>query len=109
VQGHGEVGLSAIETAMSKAQVRLSLLDRPARRRPWVETPDSWITLGVHEDLLTASKAAIRDMITLLGEEHAIGPADAYTICSAAADLAIGQIVNGTKTVQATISKSIFA
>jgi acetamidase/formamidase len=109
VQGHGEVGLSAIETAMRKAEVRLSLLDCPTRRRPWVETPDSWITLGVHEDLLTASKAAIRDMITLLGEEHAVGPADAYTICSAAADLAIGQIVNGTKTVQATISKSIFA
>jgi hypothetical protein len=31
---------------MRKAQVRLSLLDRPARRRPWVETRPG--DLGVH-------------------------------------------------------------
>ena len=108
VQGHGEVGLSAIETAMRAASVRLTLLDHPSLSRPRIETPDSWITIGLDEDLLIASKEAIRDMIALLGEEYGLAPADAYTTCSAAADLAISQIVNNTRGVQATISKSLF-
>ena len=109
VQGHGEVGLSAIETAMSSASVRLTVLDRPPLGQPRIETPESWITLGLNEDLLVAAKEAIRDMIALLGEEYGIAPADAYTTCSAAADLAISQIVNNTRGVQATISKSLFS
>ena len=108
VQGHGEVGLSAIETAMERATVRLTLLDGPPLDQPRMETPDAWITVGLDEDLLVAAKSAIRDLIALLGERYEIPPADAYTICSAAADLAIAQMVNGTRGVQATIRKSLF-
>ena len=107
-QGDGEVCTSAIETAFSSAEVRLEVVDRGPLVRPRVETDDLWITLGLHEDLLEASRQAVRDMIRLLGEEYSIGPEDAYTVCSATVDLSITQIVNGTRGVHASLPKSIF-
>jgi acetamidase/formamidase len=107
-QGNGEVCLSALETSFTRVEVRLVVLDRGPIVGPRVETQDFWITMGFHEDLLLASKQAIRDMIRLLDEEYAIPAADAYTLCSVAVNLSITQVVNGTRGVHASLPKSIF-
>lgn len=108
VQGHGEVCTSAIETAFSRVEVRLEVVDMGPLARPRVETDSSWITLGIDEDLLVASQQAIRDMIELIGAMYSIPREDAYTICSATVDLSISQIVNGVRGVHASLPKSIF-
>ena len=64
--------------------------------------------MGFHEDLLLASKQAIRDMIRLLDEEYDVPAEDAYTLCSVAVNLSITQVVNGTRGVHASLPKSIF-
>ena len=107
-QGNGEVCLSALESSFTRVEVRLVVLDRAPIVRPRVETETSWITMGFHEDLLLASKQAIRDMIRLLDEEYDVPAEDAYTLCSVAVNLSITQVVNGTRGVHASLPKSIF-
>jgi acetamidase/formamidase len=43
---------------------------------------------------MTDAKNAVRELITWLGKEHGLAPADAYVLCSLAADLKISQIVD---------------
>jgi acetamidase/formamidase len=43
---------------------------------------------------MTNAKNAVRELVTWLGTEHRLAPADAYVLCSLAADLKISQIVD---------------
>ena len=43
---------------------------------------------------MTNAKNAVRELIGWLGREHGLGAADAYVLCSLAADLKISQIVD---------------
>ncbi|MPZ74648.1 MAG: amidase [Nitriliruptorales bacterium] len=106
-QGHGEVCTSAIETGMSHVVLRVDIVatDEPCGLR--AETADAWITLGVDEDLLEASRMAVREMIALLVEHRGMDRADAYALCSVAVDLSVTQIVNGVRGVHARIAKSL--
>lgn len=108
-QGHGEVCLTAIETAMDEARLRFSLLEGREWPQPRVETPEAWITVGLDPDLLKAARAAVRDMMRLLGEQYGLKRDDAYSLCSVAADLSVTQVVNGVRGVQARLSKALFA
>lgn len=107
-QGHGEVCLTAIETAMREVRLRFSLHEGWGLHQPRVETPELWITLGLDPDLLTASQAAIRDMIRLCGEEYGLAPEDAYSLCSVAVDLSVTQVVNQVRGVHARLPKRFF-
>lgn len=107
-QGHGEVCLTAIETAMREARLRFSLLEQARWTQPRIETPDLWITTGFDPDLLTASQAAVRDMIRLLGERYDLSAEDAYSLCSVAVDLSVTQVVNRVRGVHARLPKRLF-
>lgn len=107
-QGHGEVCLTAIETAMRDVRLRFSLLEQRGWLRPRVETPDLWITTGFDPDLVNASKAAVRDMIRLLEEVYGLSPEDAYALCSVAVDLSVSQVVNTVRGVHARLPKHLF-
>lgn len=106
-QGDGEVCLTAIETAMDRVSLRLSVLDSVSLERPLVETPDHWITMGFDEDLLEATRQAVRGMIWFLGRAVGMDPPEAYGFCSVAVDLAITKAVETVKGAHARVPKEL--
>jgi len=77
-------------------------------RWPRAETATHYITMGIHEDLTEATKAALREMIDFLVTEKHLTRDDAYMLSSVAADLNITQLVDGNKGVPRDDSQIIF-
>jgi acetamidase/formamidase len=106
-QGNGEVDITALETSLwgtFQLKVRKDL----RLRWPRAETPTHFISMGLHEDLMEATRLAVREMIDFLVGAKGLSRDDAYMLTSVAADLAITQLVDGTKGVHATIPKRVF-
>ncbi len=108
-QGSGEVSQTALETAVTEAELRLSVVKGRSIKRPWAETPDYFITMGFDEDLREAARQAVLDMIDLMGVTIGMGASDAYSLCSLQADLMVTQIVNGTNGIHVRMPKAIFS
>lgn len=106
-QGDGEVDQNALETAMPRVRVRLTIERGRSLRAPQAETPTHLITMGFHEDLGEAARLATEEAVDLLAERRGVDPADAYVLCSVAVDLAVTQVVNGKKGVHARIPKEL--
>lgn len=106
-QGNGEVSITALETSLI-GKLQLIVRKDMHLRWPRAETPASFITMGIHEDLNEATRMAVREMIDFLVNEKKLSRDDAYMLTSVAADLSITQLVDGTKGVHAMIPKSIF-
>lgn len=106
-QGNGEVDITALETSLA-GTLQLVLRKDLRLRWPRAETPTHFISMGLHEDLTEATRLAVREMIDFLVGEKRLTRDDAYMLTSVAADLAITQVVDGTKGVHAMIAKSIF-
>lgn len=106
-QGYGEVSGSAIETSL---RGRIQVILHEDRRMGWprAETPTHFMTMGLHEDLDEATKIATREMLNFLVDEKRLDRADAYLLASAAMDLMITQVVDGTKGVHAMMPKAVF-
>jgi acetamidase/formamidase len=106
-QGNGEVDITAMETSLIGtfqfiAHKDLHLL------WPRAETPTHFMTMGLHENLTEATKLAVHDMIDFLMTAKHLSRDDAYMLSSVAADLAITELVDGSKGVHMMIPKSIF-
>ncbi|SEQ21184.1 Acetamidase/formamidase [Faunimonas pinastri] len=106
VQGDGEVCITAVETALS-GRFRLTARDDMSLAMPRAETPTHYITMGFDEDLDDAVKQALRDMIRWIGEIRGLSAADAYTLCSLAADLRVTQTVNVAKGIHCMLPKGV--
>ena len=107
VQGHGEVSLSAVETSL-KGEIQVVLHKQQHLRWPRAETATHYITMGLHTDLDEAAKIATREMIDWLVQMKGLSRDDAYLLASAAMDLSVTQVVDGTKGVHAMLPKAIF-
>lgn len=102
-QGDGEVCGTAIESAMNVA-LTLDLVKDANLSMPRFTTPGPVsrhldekgyeVTTGVGPDLWTGAKAALSNMIDLLGKEHGLAAEDAYMLCSVCGDLRISEIVD---------------
>jgi acetamidase/formamidase len=64
--------------------------------------------MGLHDDLNQAAKIATREMLNFVVENKGLSRDDAFMLLSAAMDLQVTQIVDGTKGVHALLPKSIF-
>ena len=106
-QGHGEVSLSAVETAL-KGEIQVVLHKNRRLRWPRAETATHYITMGLDPDLDQAAKIATSEMLDLLVETRGLSREDAYLLASAAMDLIVTQVVDGTKGVHAMMPKAIF-
>jgi len=106
-QGNGEVDITALETSLIGTFQFIVRKDMHLRW-PRAETPVSFITMGLHEDLNEATKGAVREMIDFLMTEKHLSRDDAYMLSSVAADLSITELVDGNKGVHMSIPKSIF-
>ncbi|HLH96267.1 MAG TPA: acetamidase/formamidase family protein [Xanthobacteraceae bacterium] len=107
VQGDGEVGMSAVETSL-KGEIQVVLHKGMHITWPRAETPTHYMTMGLHEDLNQAAKIATREMLNFIVETKGIPRDDALMLLSAAMDLHVTEIVDGTKGVHAMIPKSVF-
>ena len=106
-QGNGEVDITAIETSLIGD---LQFILHKNKKLPWpmAETATHIITMGCDRDLNAATHIAVREMIRYLMEEKKLSQADAYMLCSVAADVNITQLVDGNVGVHAMLPKSIF-
>ena len=75
---------------------------------PRAETPTHYMTMGLSEDLDQAAKIAVREMVNFIVETKHLSRDDALMLMSAAMDLNVTQIVDGTKGIHATLPKAIF-
>jgi acetamidase/formamidase len=106
-QGNGEVDITAMETSLIGTfqfvvHKDLHLL------WPRAETPTHFMTMGLHENLTEATKLAVHEMIDFLMTAKHLSRDDAYMLSSVAADLAITELVDGSKGVHMMIPKAIF-
>lgn len=100
-QGDGEVCGTAIETKVD-VKVRLTVhKDKKFLDSPHIETgklPVSekgyYVVTGIEDDLLKATRKAIRDMIVYLGDRYKLSREDAYMLCSVAVELKIACCVD---------------
>lgn len=115
-QGDGEVALTALEQSM-RATFRLTILKPGDPRipsedpltRPFGETDEYWIPIGLDPDMDEAVKDAVRQAIAFLNEKLDMDRATAYAYMSAATDYAVSQVVDRTKGAHALIRKDDFA
>jgi acetamidase/formamidase len=114
-QGHGEVALTALEAPL-RATLRVTLLPAASSRqllgvldRPFGETSQHWIAVGLDRDLNEALRKAVREALRVMNEMYGV-PADiAYAYLSAAGDFVVSQVVDDVKGVHCLIRKADFA
>jgi acetamidase/formamidase len=107
-QGDGEVCLTAVETALT-GTLRITLAKATGIVRPWAETPTHIITMAFDADLDVAAQAAVRAMIELIEARTALPAADAYSLCSIAADVHVTQLVNVHKGIHVMLGKEMLS
>jgi acetamidase/formamidase len=106
-QGDGEVSCCAVETALT-GTMRIVVRKGPRLLWPRAETPTHYISMGFNVDLNKAAELATREMIAFLVSTRHLTRDDALMLCSAAMDLRVTQLVDGTKGVHGMLPKSIF-
>src|SRR6201996_6990045 len=106
-QGNGEVDITAIETSLI-GHLQLIVHKGKTQHFPRAETPTHYIAMGTDRDLNAATHIAVREMIAWLMQEKKMTQADAYMLCSVAADVDITQLVDGNVGVHVMLPKSIF-
>jgi acetamidase/formamidase len=103
-QGDGEVSQLAIEAAIERAQVTISVRDDLPLTMPIAWTPDTWIAFGFHKDLDRAAAIAVDGMLDLMTRELGLGRREALAYASVVVDLRITQMVNGVRGVHARLA-----
>jgi acetamidase/formamidase len=106
-QGNGEVDITALETMLTGTFQFIVHKDRRLLW-PYAETPTSYITMGFSEDLNTATKIALHNMLDFLQTEKHLTRDQAYQLASVAVDLNITQLVDTKVGVHAMLPKAIF-
>jgi acetamidase/formamidase len=117
-QGDGEVCVTGIEAPMF-VTARFDVLKEKSISQPELETTGPFTptgadepmygTAGIADDLMEATKKAVRHMIDHLEAERGLTREEAYILCSAAVDLKISEVVDAPNwTVTAYLPESIF-
>ena len=105
--GNGEVDITAMETSLTGV-FQFVLHHDMHLNWPRAETPDYYITMGLDADLTKAARLCTLETLDFLMTEKKLSRDDAYAFTSVAVDLAITQLVDGTKGVHAMIPKNLF-
>jgi acetamidase/formamidase len=117
-QGDGEVCVSAIEGPLG-ILCRFDVIRGQQLPAPEIETPPGsltpfgdregfFVTMGVADDLMTATRDAVRNMVSRLGTLYGLSPEDAYVLASVAADLKITEVVDPNWIVSLYMPRAAF-
>lgn len=111
-QGDGEICGTAIETTAT-VTLKARIIKQQSLKYPYAivkneEKEESLlVTMGIADNLRTASQNAVEDMITLLGG-YGLSAEEAYILCSVAGNLRISEIVDEPNfVVSMTMSKKL--
>lgn len=107
-QGDGEVDQTAIETSM-RGRLQLIVHKGMALAWPRAETKTDYVSMGTDEDLRTATKIAIQEMIDFLVATKGLDKHAAYQLTSIAGNVVITQLVDRKVGVHVKIPKAIFS
>jgi len=88
--GDGEVTGTGIEIG-ARVTVRVGLAERPARRWPWLETPDRIVAIGSAATFEAASEIVVGEMVEVLCMRMGLSRADAFMLVSAVGELRVNQ------------------
>ena len=89
--GDGEITMVGLEIC-AEVTVKVGLLKGAPVSRPWIETPDLWITTGDASDPAESLRIAAEGMTDLLREKLDLGFEEAYMLMSARGDVQVCQI-----------------
>lgn len=89
--GDGEITMIGLEIC-AEVTVRIHLCKNTPVSRPWIETPDCWVTTGDHVDPAQALRIAAEEMCLLLEKRLGLSFHEAYMLMSARGDVQICQI-----------------
>ena len=103
-QGDGEVCVTAIETGLI-GTFELRLREDLDLSWPMAETPTHLMTMAFDPSLDACVTLALRQMLDLIVSRTGLSRAEAYTLCSLAADLRVTQVVNGNKGIHVMLAK----
>jgi acetamidase/formamidase len=114
-EGNGEVDATAIEASL-RATVRLTRIPAGTAsaplgghlQSPFAETPDYWISIGLHPDLNVALQNAVQQGVDFLSTRFGITPLDAYAYESIDVDFDVTEFVDITRGVHGLIPKRAF-
>jgi acetamidase/formamidase len=107
-QGHGEVDLTAIETAL-RGKFQFIVHKDLKLTWPRAETATHWIVMGLNPNLEEAMRIAVRETIGFITQRFPkLSREEAYMIASVAVDYHVTQVVDGTKGIHGMIPKAIF-
>lgn len=109
--GDGEVCGTGVEIS-GEVDVRVDLVKGANLARPWVETPESWVTIGIGPTLEDAVHDAVEALTLMLLDRFPLTRTEAFLLVSARGDVRIGQcarIPGCDATVYATFSKNVQA
>src|SRR6266581_8419583 len=95
-------------TTRTVHEIQVVLHKNKSLKQPRAETPTHFMTMGLSMDLDEATKIATRDMLDWIVDMKGLSREDAYMLASAAMDLVVTQVVDGTKGIHALMPKSIF-
>jgi amidase len=107
--GDGEVSGTGVEIS-GEVTVRVDLKKGTGLARPWVETPDAWVTVGIGPVLEDAVHQGVQAMTNLLMERFALSRTEAFLLVSARGDVRIGQcarIAGCDATVYVTFPRNV--
>lgn len=110
LQGHGEVCVTALETALTGTftfVLHKKTGTEPRIGLPRAETPTAYMTMGFSADLDEAMRIAVREMLDLITERLGITRSEAYRLASLAADFHVTQTVNGQNGIHGLLPKSV--
>lgn len=105
-QGNGEVALTAIECSLTPT-FELIVHKNKQLESPMAETPESWLAIGLDEDLDEAMKKAVRESLRIMEDEYGLTKQDALLFGSAAIDYEVSQVVDIVKGIHGVIPKDI--
>lgn len=114
-QGHGEVALTALEAPLRvtmKVEVIPAVQGHSllgALDRPFGETREHLVAVGLHRDLNEAFRHAVREALRVLTEMYDVPPEIGYAYLSAAGDFVVSQVVDDVKGVHCLIRKADFS
>ncbi|HEX3948817.1 MAG TPA: acetamidase/formamidase family protein [Steroidobacteraceae bacterium] len=108
-QGDGEVDQTAIETSL-RGRLQLTVRKDMKLKWPRAESAADYISMATDPDLVTATKAAIQEMIDFLVSDKKLTRHQAYQLVSISGNVAITQLVDKPNVgVHVKLPKSIFA
>jgi amidase len=103
-QGQGELCGVALEIT-SRATFVFEVIKRRAISWPRIESPERIMTVGSGRPMEDAARIAYAELVTWLESDYGWSPLDAYQLLTQAGELYVGNMVDTTYSLVASVSK----